>query len=51
LKEDLTPADIESILNDLKSGKKPKAGPRYFFDYINWYLVNETAIKFSILIK
>lgn len=28
LKEDLTPADIEEILNDLKSGKKPKAGPR-----------------------
>lgn len=26
--EDLTPADIESILDDLKSGKKPKAGPR-----------------------
>ncbi len=28
LKEDLTPADIESILADLAAGKKPKAGPR-----------------------
>lgn len=26
--EDLTPADIESILDELKAGKKPKAGPR-----------------------
>jgi NADH dehydrogenase (ubiquinone) flavoprotein 2 len=26
--EDLTPSDIISILNELKSGKRPKAGPR-----------------------
>uniref|UniRef100_T1J4Z2 NADH dehydrogenase [ubiquinone] flavoprotein 2, mitochondrial n=1 Tax=Strigamia maritima TaxID=126957 RepID=T1J4Z2_STRMM len=26
--EDLTPNDVEEILDDLKSGKKPKAGPR-----------------------
>lgn len=26
--EDLTPKDIEDILNDLAAGKKPKAGPR-----------------------
>ena len=28
LKEDLTTADIETILSELQSGKKPKAGPR-----------------------
>lgn len=28
LKEDLTPKDIDDILNDLAAGKKPKAGPR-----------------------
>lgn len=28
LKEDLKPSDIEQILDDLKAGKKPTAGPR-----------------------
>lgn len=28
LQEDLTQKDTEEILDDLKNGKKPKAGPR-----------------------
>ena len=28
LKEDLTPKDIDEILDDLKNGKKPAKGPR-----------------------
>ena len=26
--EDLSPADVDQILDDLKNGKKPKRGPR-----------------------
>uniref|UniRef100_A0A4W2BSI9 NADH dehydrogenase [ubiquinone] flavoprotein 2, mitochondrial n=1 Tax=Bos indicus x Bos taurus TaxID=30522 RepID=A0A4W2BSI9_BOBOX len=29
--EDLTPKDIEEIIDELKAGKIPKPGPRYFF--------------------
>ena len=29
LQEDLTEADMEEILDDLKAGRAPKAGPRY----------------------
>jgi hypothetical protein len=29
LQEDLTVKDINEIIDDLKAGKKPKAGPRY----------------------
>ena len=28
LQEDLTPKDMKEILDDIKAGKKPKAGPR-----------------------
>lgn len=29
--EDLTEKDTEEIIDDLKAGREPKAGPRYFF--------------------
>lgn len=29
--EDLTPKDIEEIIDELKAGKIPKPGPRYPF--------------------
>ena len=28
MQEDLTPKDMDDILEDFKQGKKPKAGPR-----------------------
>lgn len=31
LQEDLTPKDIEEIIDELKAGKIPKPGPRYAF--------------------
>jgi NADH dehydrogenase (ubiquinone) flavoprotein 2 len=31
--EDLTPADIEQIIDDLKAGRKPKAGPRFILEF------------------
>ena len=33
--EDLSPADMNEILNDLKAGKKPKPGPRYV-QLVSW---------------
>ena len=33
LQEDLTVKDTNEILNDLKAGRVPKAGPRYDHEY------------------
>ncbi len=31
LQEDLTEKDTEEIIDDLKAGREPKAGPRYIY--------------------
>lgn len=33
MQEDLTVKDMEEILEDLKNGQAPKAGPRYDFPF------------------
>lgn len=35
LQEDLTPKDIENIIDELKAGKIPKPGPRYAIFIVN----------------
>lgn len=46
--EDLTGKDMEEILDDLKAGKKPKAGPRYVFVKKHYHVIDFVFCLFCV---
>lgn len=46
LQEDLTPKDIEDIIDELKAGRVPPPGPRFIFSFNDFSLFLSYATHF-----
>lgn len=50
VQEDLTPKDIEDIIDELKAGRVPPPGPRFILSLNDFSLFLNDATHFRVLI-